>query len=145
MPGWQGLGYIGAPIATTLGKLFGFLTFLSIILIFGLQKKTWFGFQWKEAFSPKEMWKFLKIAIPGMVQVCLELWGFSFMVIPAMFLGEKYLDAHSLIFTISGISFMLPLALSVAASVRVGNNIGEGNIKSAKMSAFICISLGVSK
>eukprot|EP01080_Neovahlkampfia_damariscottae_P008615 gene8615-562_t len=143
IPGWDGLGYIGAPIATSLGKLFGFLTFLSIILLFGLQKQTWFGIQFKEAISPKEMWKFLKIAVPGMVQVCLELWGFNLMTIPAMFLGETYLDGHSLIFTISGFSFMIPLGLSVAASVRVGNSIGEGNIRVAKISAFICISLGV--
>jgi multidrug resistance protein, MATE family len=139
------IGYIGAPIATSLGKMFGFFCFLGIIMIFKLYKTTWFGIQFKEALNPKEMWKFLLIAVPGSVQICFEIWGFFLMTIPAMFLGEKYLDAFSLTVTVSALTFMVPLALSVSASVRVGNCVGEGDIKSAKMSTFITLSLGVCK
>eukprot|EP01080_Neovahlkampfia_damariscottae_P005110 gene5110-8708_t len=142
IPYFNGFGFIGSPIATTLSRTFQLFLIVSIILIMGLHKKTWKGLNISKALDWKECKEFMSIGIPGSLMNCLEVWGFSVYAIPASYIGHKYLAAHSVILNVSYISFMFPLSLSSSAGIRIGNLIGSGNAIAAKISSYIVILVG---
>jgi MATE family multidrug resistance protein len=57
-------------------------------------------------------------------------------------LGQVPLGAHAIVFNLASLSFMFPLGISTAASVRVGNLIGAGDEIGARRSARLSLLLG---
>ncbi len=51
------------------------------------------------------------------------------------------LAAHSVVMSISSVTFMIPYALSQAATVRVGYGIGEGRIEAARRAGDVAVAL----
>ena len=85
---------------------------------------------------------FLKLALPGMVMLCAEWWSFEIVALGAGWLGTVDLDVQGIMMNTVGLLFMLPLGVSVAASVRVGNLVGAGHAVAAKRATWIAIGLG---
>jgi MATE family multidrug resistance protein len=144
IPGWgfTGFGYYGSPLATTLSRICGFFGLLFWIWIRKLHAKTWFGIDIKKAMEWKGLVEFSKIGIPGVFMVNLEAWVYVLGTnIPCVFMGEKYVAANSIVLGMSTLNFMFPLGLSVAASVLVGNHLGEGDIKAAKTSGLLSVCM----
>ena len=71
--GFKGLGFIGAPIATSLTRIIQLLMLIVVMLVLKLYKKTWNGLYIRETFRLKGMWEFMKLAIPGMFLVILGM------------------------------------------------------------------------
>ena len=68
--------------------------------------------------------------------ICFEVWGFDGTALAASLLvGAAGLNAHTIGFNALLISFTLPLSISIGASTRIGNLLGEGNPHRAKSSA----------
>ncbi|MBV8738786.1 MAG: MATE family efflux transporter [Alphaproteobacteria bacterium] len=57
--------------------------------------------------------------------------------------GAAALGAHQLILNCAGVSFMVPLGLSQAATVRVAYEIGAGRPREANRAGFVALALGV--
>jgi len=75
--------------------------------------------------------------------LCLETWYFQVLVLIAGLLPnpELALDALSVCMTISGWVFMISVGFNAAASVRVSNELGAGNPKSAHFSVWVVTAL----
>jgi MATE family multidrug resistance protein len=58
-------------------------------------------------------------------------------------LGPAALGAHQLVINCAGISFMVPLGLAQAATVRVAYELGAGRALAARRAAFVALSLGI--
>jgi MATE family multidrug resistance protein len=58
-------------------------------------------------------------------------------------LGAAALGAHQLVINCAGISFMVPLGLSQAATVRVAYELGAGRVEAARRAGFLAITLGI--
>ena len=56
-------------------------------------------------------------------------------------LGENIVSGHAIALNIASIAFMLPLAIGLAASTRVGNLLGEERFIDARYSSKISVSL----
>ena len=56
-------------------------------------------------------------------------------------LGAAPLAAHQIALSIVSVSFMVPLALSQAANVRVGNRVGAGDLAGARRAGLVAIGL----
>ncbi|KAM6549044.1 hypothetical protein CsatB_020720 [Cannabis sativa] len=99
-------------------------------------KETWGGFSW-EAFSGLP--KFFKLSAASAVMLCLETWYFQILVLLAGLLEnpELALDSLSICTTISGWVFMISVGFNAAASVRVSNELGGANPKSAAFSVIV--------
>ncbi|KAK8953635.1 Protein TRANSPARENT TESTA 12 [Platanthera guangdongensis] len=99
-------------------------------------RDTWAGFSW-EAFSGLP--EFLKLSTASAVMLCLETWYFQVLVLIAGLLEnpELALDSLSVCMTISGWVFMISVGFNAAASVRVSNELGAGNPKSAAFSVLV--------
>jgi MATE family multidrug resistance protein len=58
-------------------------------------------------------------------------------------LGPAALAAHQLVLNCAGITFMVPLGLSQAATVRVAYQLGAGHALAARRAGFVALALGV--
>ncbi|KAF0354930.1 MATE efflux family protein [Gigaspora margarita] len=116
------LGYIGAPIATTITNwLMLFLTFLYIKYIDGYD--AWGG--WSHL-SFEDWSSFTRLALPGMLTACADWWVYELIALCAGYIGSVSLASHRLVLTSTLILFQIPHSLAVAASNRVGNLLGAG-------------------
>ena len=77
--------------------------------------------------------------------VGLEAWSFDFTTSFAAQFGTEALDAHQSMMSISAFTYLtVPLAISIAASIRVGNLLGAQRPKQAQLAAKICLVIGVA-
>eukprot|EP00758_Cryptobia_borreli_P017050 Tbor_TRINITY_DN6158_c0_g2::TRINITY_DN6158_c0_g2_i11::g.22041::m.22041/K03327/TC.MATE, SLC47A, norM, mdtK, dinF; multidrug resistance protein, MATE family len=95
---------------------------------------------------------FLKVGIPSLLSTCSEWWAFEVLYIISASIGVHVIAEFSLFSTISLSMFSVSVAVSVAASVRVGNSLGANQpdlarqyaIISMYMSTFIAIINGIT-
>ncbi|PKU37776.1 multidrug and toxin extrusion protein 2-like [Limosa lapponica baueri] len=82
---------------------------------------------------------FIRLAVPGMLMLCIEWWTFEIGSFLAGLLSVVELGAQSIIYELSSAAYMVPLGFSVAASVRVGNALGSGDMVQAKTSCITAL------
>ncbi|KAK7919147.1 hypothetical protein WMY93_010431 [Mugilogobius chulae] len=129
-------GVTGSAIANLIAQyvLAGLMFFYMYVK--GLHKPTWPGCSWE---ALQEWWPFFKLAILSLVMTCLEFWVYEGTVFMASEISETELNAQSIVYQIVIMTYMIPLGLSIAASVRVGHALGAGNIDRAKLSSKVVI------
>ncbi|XP_077220532.1 protein DETOXIFICATION 40-like isoform X1 [Tasmannia lanceolata] len=131
-----GLGLIGASLVLSLSWwFFGIAQFVYIIKS-DRCKYTWTGFSTR-AFSGIP--EFLKLSAASAVMLCLEAWYFQILVLLAGLLKNPQLalDSLSICLAFTGWVFMVSVGFNAAASVRVSNELGAGNPKSAAFSVIV--------
>lgn len=88
---------------------------------------------------------FLGLGISGAFMQGLEAMAFELTTFAAATQGRVALDAHNLLIQITALTYLsLPLGISIAASIRVGNLLGAGHADLAKLSSSLCIGIGCS-
>ena len=133
--GSEGCGY-----ATSIVSMIMFFLMLRIILSSKKYKKTELlkEFNGPSLRVSKEI---LKLGIPIGVGIFAEMTMFSGAAIIIGQLGDKILSGHAVALNIASILFMLPLAIGLAGSTRVGNLLGEKRFLDAKYSSYVGVSL----
>jgi MATE family multidrug resistance protein len=133
--GSEGCGY-----ATSIVSMIMFFSMLKIILSSKEYKKTELL---KEFNGPslKVSKEILKLGVPIGVGIFAEMTMFSGAAIIIGQLGDKILSGHAVALNIASILFMLPLAIGLAGSTRVGNLLGEKRFLDAKYSSYVGVSL----
>ncbi|CAJ2660310.1 unnamed protein product [Trifolium pratense] len=131
-----GLGLLGASLVLSLSWWIIVVAQFVYILKSEKCKRTWKGFS-LEAFSGLP--EFFKLSAASAVMLCLEAWYFQILVLLAGLLPnpEIALDSLSICTTISGWVFMISVGFNAAASVRVSNELGAKNPKSASFSVVV--------
>jgi len=135
-----GLGLLGASLVLSLSWWVIVAAQFAYIVTSPKCRHTWTGFTC-QAFSG--LGDFLKLSAASAVMLCLETWYFQVLVLIAGLLPnpELALDALSVCMTISGWVFMISVGFNAAASVRVSNELGAGNPKSAYFSVWVVTAL----
>jgi len=87
----------------------------------------------------KDIPKYLRIGVPGMLMLCFEWWAFEILALFTGLLGVDELAAEVVIINLISFIFMLPLGISYSASALTGNYIGEGKIDLAKKFAKMSV------
>lgn len=142
IPGvWNGLGFIGSPLATTISRTIQFLLLLFFILVLKLHKKTWTGFRLLEAVKLNGIWEYLKYGVPASIMFNLEVWGFTLLALPAGYLGKDYLSAHTVLLNMAIVGFAIPISISSATSILVGQSLGAKDPQTAKEVSYISVVL----
>jgi len=133
--GSEGCGY-----ATSIVSMIMFFVMLRIVLSSKKYKKTELL---KEFNGPslKVSKEILKLGVPIGVGIFAEMTMFSGAAIIIGQLGDKILSGHAVALNIASILFMLPLAIGLAGSTRVGNLLGEKRFLDAKYSSYVGVSL----
>ncbi|XP_021889138.1 protein DETOXIFICATION 40-like isoform X3 [Carica papaya] len=129
-----GMGLIGASLVLSLS--WWIIVGAQFLYVVASQKckLTWNGFS-LQAFVG--LLDFFKLSAASAVMLCLETWYTQVLVLIAGLLEnpELSLDSLSICMAVSAISFMISVGFNAAASVRVSNELGAGNPKSAAFSA----------
>ncbi|XP_074640075.1 multidrug and toxin extrusion protein 1-like isoform X2 [Tubulanus polymorphus] len=132
------VGYLGSALSQVLAHLSFLLGVIGYILVTGFHKPTWSGWS-KAAFF---RWgQFVGIAIPGSLMLFLDFFCFEIGMFEAGILGEVELAAQSIMHQIDFVVFMIPLGVSIACSIRVGQCLGMSQAKQAKQSVIVAFSL----
>jgi len=132
-----GMGFIGSPIATMVSRFLVPLFLWLYIWKRKIHKKTWQGWS-SEMYSIKRLKIFFKYAIFGGLMIAIEVWGFeSAGLFVGLFQSPILISVHTIVLNTLLISFLVPLSLSVGASIRIGNLLGEGEPIRAKRTVQI--------
>jgi len=132
------LGFRGVAISWALTNFIMSILMLAYIKVFKLDKETWPGWTTESLLN----WgQFLKLALAGMAMICIEWWSFELGAFLTGTFGEAELAAYGILFQWSAFVFMIPLGLSVAAGVRVGNFLGAGNPQAVKTTIKVAVGL----
>ena len=143
-----GMGLHGAPWATTITR------FVECLAVCGFIywnrdtariKSTWPAFSREFMCSVETLKLFLKLAFSGALSISAEAWSFEIATILAGLLGTIELGAHIITLSIATFLFLsFPFAIGIAASIRVGQWIGDGSPENAQRSANVSYVLSGS-
>ncbi|XP_066120481.1 multidrug and toxin extrusion protein 1 isoform X2 [Saccopteryx bilineata] len=130
------LGVMGSALANLVSQFS--LALLLFLYIFWkkLYQATWGGWSLE---CLQDWGPFFHLAVPSMLMLCIEWWAYEIGSFLCGVLGVVELGAHSIVYELAMVVFMIPTGFSVAASVRIGNALGAGNIEQARRSSTVSV------
>ena len=117
------LGLQGAGLATGITNVFLPLALWIWSRHFGLLEGAWRRWD-RLSFDARGLYRYLKLGFPVGLQLALEANAFTVGMIMVGWIGVVELAAHQVVINMASFTFMLPLGVSIASSVRIGNLIG---------------------
>jgi multidrug resistance protein, MATE family len=141
--GFPELGIAGAAWATFASRVFMALAMMFYVMINSRFKQYDVNFHFR-GLDFKVIKKIVSLGLPSGFQYFFEVGAFSFAVIMIGWIGANELAAHQIAINLASISFMAVLGISQAASIRVGNAMGEQSILKIRKAGFTGIFLGAS-
>ncbi|XP_062072194.1 multidrug and toxin extrusion protein 1 isoform X2 [Lepus europaeus] len=130
------LGVMGSALANTVAQFTLALLLFLYILRSKVYQATWGGWSLE---CLQDWASFFRLAIPSMLMLCMEWWAYEIGSFLSGILGMVELGAQSVTYELAVIVYMIPMGLSVAVNVRVGNALGAGNIEQAKKSSAVAL------
>ncbi len=143
--GWSAMGVVGSGIATSLARVYQALFLIAALLIVDRKKDYGLlaGGLWH---SLRPHWESLKRLLelggPSGATILVEIMIFAVVTSIISTLGPVPLAGHEIALNCISFTFMVPLGISAAASVRVGQAIGRGAPAEAKAAGWAAIALG---
>lgn len=138
--GFPALGVLGAGISTSICDTVSAVSLFSIIF----SSKAWKTYKpIISSISVKKFKKILSIGAPLGIQFGLEGWGFVFSSFMAGWMGAVILAGHQIALNLGAVTYMVPVGLSSAVAVRVGQAIGRADKDGVKRATRLAIFTGV--
>ncbi len=137
------LGMFGAGIASASSNIFSFIVMLAIcrgvpaLGRYHIAHRLWRP-HWK---TFREL---VKLGLPISVTMVFEVALFNAATLAMGTFGLATLAAHQIALTIPSLSFMIPLGIGLAATVRVGLAAGAGDRIAARRAGFTAIAIGAA-
>jgi MATE family multidrug resistance protein len=122
--GFPELGIEGAGIATFAARLLMFLAFAAWLQLDKGYRLRLFDF-WQVRLSLQTIKDLFRIGGPSSIQYLFEVGLFAGSAILMGWFGTETLAAHQVVINLATVTFMLPMSLSIATSVRVGHATGR--------------------
>ena len=141
--GFPKLGIAGAAWATFASRVFMAAAIMFYVMRNEKFKQYDVNFHFR-GLDFKIIKKILRLGLPSGFQYFFEVGAFSFAVIMIGWIGANELAAHQIAINLASISFMAVLGISQAASIRVGNAMGEQSVSKIRKAGFTGIFLGAS-
>lgn len=137
--GAPALGVAGSAWATVLSRVFMMLALLGYAARKGLRlRDAGLGP------DPARLQRLLKLGLPASVQLVLEGGVFSVSSLLMARIGAGPAAAHQVVLQIASFTFMVPLGLSAAGTVRVGQSLGRGALVESRRAGWAAVLLGAA-
>ncbi|KAJ1724275.1 ethionine resistance protein [Coemansia erecta] len=130
----MGLGYIGAPLNLTITFWLMFLGIWAYAMLSQKARAAWGGWTWQ---CLRGLGAFYHLAIPAVVTTCGEWWAFESLSLLASFFGASQLAAQAIIINIVSLSGQIPNAMGFTSTPRIGNLLGAGHARQARISSHV--------
>ncbi|MCT7991723.1 MATE family efflux transporter [Laspinema olomoucense] len=141
--GLPALGLAGIGWASTLSFWVTFIAAAGFLCL-SRRLKPYQIFRTSYQFDASEFWGIVKIGWPIAGLFAIETGLFAVTTFMMGTLGTVTLAAHNIALQTANITFMVPVGLSLATTVRVGQAMGRKEILSARLAGYVGIAIGVS-
>ncbi|MBD0343702.1 MAG: MATE family efflux transporter [Coleofasciculus sp. Co-bin14] len=138
--GFPALGLAGLGWASAL-SLWGMFAALALYILSQPQLRAYGAFSNLHQFEGKGFGELLRVGVPIGVLAGVEGGFFTFVTFLMGQLGTVTLAAHQIALQTAVVTFTIPLGISVAATVRVGQLMGQENPQGARLAGFVNISI----
>jgi len=85
----------------------------------------------------------LNLGVPTGFQYIFEVGAFASAAVMIGWMGEVPLASHQVAMNLASISYMMATGISAAATVRVGNQLGQRDIPTMRIAAFTCFLMAI--
>ena len=140
---WSAKGVVGSGIATSLARLYQ-LAFMLIALLI-VDRRNHYDLLARGSSILKPHWQSLRrllaLGLPSGGTILVEIAIFAVVTNLIATLGPVALAGHEIALNCISTTFMIPLGISAAASVRVGQAIGRKSASEAKAAGWAAIAL----
>lgn len=143
MFGFPHLGLVGLALTSALSFWGRFLS-LAVYILWHKQLRTYGIFQALHQIKPRIIWELLWLGAPIGIATAIEYGLFNIVTFLMGMLGTEILAAHQIVLQTTVVFYMIPLGMSYATTVRVGQWLGQQNLKAAKRAGYVSMVLGAS-
>jgi MATE family multidrug resistance protein len=141
--GFRAMGITGSGWSTCLSRIY--MALVLLITLFYVESKRrmpmWAGAMRIEF---QRVLALLRLGTPAATQILFEIGAFSAATAFCAKLGPVPLSGHEIALNCAAFTFMVPLGISSAAAVRVGQQLGRGDRTGATRAGWSAIALGVA-
>jgi multidrug resistance protein, MATE family len=137
--GMPRLGAVGSAWSTVMARIL-MLAIVSIALL--RAEPGIVTFQWRP--NLRRLRDLLRLGVPAAGQMGAEMIVWTSATVLAGRLAADSLAGHQIAMTTVSTTFMIPLGISSAAAVRVGNGLGRGDPAAAARSGWMALGLGAA-
>jgi MATE family multidrug resistance protein len=136
------LGLVGAGLGSASANLFMFLGMALVVLLHRRFRRYRLFGHFRRADWPRfrEVWR---LGLPIAVTLALEITIFNAAVFLMGLIGEESIAAHAIAIQLAALSFMVPMGLSQAATVRVGLAYGRRDPAGIARAGWTAFAMGV--
>ncbi|KZV96894.1 MATE efflux family protein [Exidia glandulosa HHB12029] len=139
-PDWLRLGFVGGPLATAIS--FNLVFLMSLYYVFtSSQREAWHPFT-SDSFKQLGILVYLGLAGVG-EHIATEWWAWEVVNLAASRIGKTSLAAQSVLLVSCTTTFQAPYSIASAASVRVGNLLGEHNSHKAQLVSRLAFAMAM--
>jgi MATE family multidrug resistance protein len=137
--GFPALGPVGSGIASTISRWF----MLACLLVL-----SWHGLRplllppRRDALDPVALGRMLALGAPIGIQMTLEFGVFAVVALLMGGLGTSAMAGHQIAINLASLTFMVPLGVSSAAAVLVGQAVGRGDADGVRRAARAALVTG---
>ena len=137
------LGIIGGGLATSSSSVFAFLALLILVLTspelkrFRILRRAHHG-------RRKPLVELIRLGGPIGVTMLLEAMLFNCMTLLVGTFGASPLAAHQIALNVASFTFMVPLGVAMATTIRVGQFAGAGDLPGARRAGYVAMAAGTA-
>jgi multidrug resistance protein, MATE family len=137
--GFPAMGAMGCAYANLVAMWVAALAYLGFVRFSPVTRDLGWG---RGGIAPRwaAIMALLRVGVPISVSVVLEAAVFAAAALVIASFGEVAVGSHQIAMNVAALSFMIPLGLSMAVTVRVGNAIGRGDVAGMRRAGMVGIS-----
>ncbi len=141
--GFPRMGVVGSGIATAMSR--AYLAGVVIVFLFWYDARNFKGMR-RASLRPDfaRVWRLISLGFPAAMQMTAEISVFAAVASLVARLGAIPLASHQIALNTVAFTYMVPLGISSAAAVRVGQAIGRRDLAGARHAGNTAILLGAS-
>lgn len=139
--GWDGLGVVGAGIASSLANA---LMVVGLLVLVARDRQLGrfrlLGRFWRPDW--RKLREVMRLGLPISGTMLLEIGVFSAAAIATGWFGAAAVAAHAVALQVAATTFMVPMGIGQAATTRVGLFAGAGRPRAAARAGWVAVGLG---
>ncbi|KAG6951134.1 hypothetical protein JG688_00013860 [Phytophthora aleatoria] len=138
------LGYIGVALGSPVGWFLKVVTVLPVVLRNRVFVESWPGWDWSEAWA--RVPGIGRLGVSSVLMMTFQMVGFSFISLLAGMLpnADVLIAANGIFVSVICLAFMPLLGICIAGAIRMGNALGAGQARRARLISFLVMSASLS-
>lgn len=139
--GFPRLELVGAALVASLVAIAQPLALVGVVRLAGLHKGAWRAWD-RRSIDRAGIAQIFRLGFPIGLQLSFEGSAWSLAAMMAGWLGVAALAGHTIVLNMIALWFQVPVGIAIAASVRVGNLLGAGDLPGARLAGSVALALG---